>query len=55
MFIKGVKNNDPTSLILIEHAEEGKSIDMFKDPAVRQLIEEAAYIYDSKVISIYFY
>ena len=45
LLIKGINKNYPNSVILIEQAEQGKSIDMFKDPAVRQLIEEAAYIY----------
>ena len=32
---KGVKNDDPTSVILIEQGEEGKSKAMFEDPAVK--------------------
>ena len=36
---KGVKKDDPTSVILIEQGEEGKSIAMFEDPAVKPLIE----------------
>ena len=51
---KGVKKDDPTSVILIEQGEEGKSISMFKDPAVKPLIESAGHIYDSTVISSYF-
>ena len=51
---KGVMKNDPTSVILIEQGEEGKSIAMFKDPAVKPLIESAGHIYDSTVISSYF-
>jgi len=51
---KGVKKNDPTSVILIEQGGEGKSIEMFKDPAVKPLIEGAGHIYDSTVISSYF-
>ena len=51
---KGVKKEDPTSVILIEQAEEGKSIAMFKDPTVKPLIESAGHIYDSTVISSYF-
>ena len=39
---KGVKKDDPTSVILIEQGEEGKSIAMFQDPAVKPLIESAA-------------
>ena len=51
---KGVKKNDPTSVILIEQGEEGKSIAMFEDPAVKPLIESAGHIYDSTVITSYF-
>ena len=51
---KGVKKDDPTSIILIEQGEEGKSIAMFKDPSVKLLIEEAGHIYDSTIISSYF-
>ena len=51
---KGVKKNDPTSVILIEQGEEGKSISMFEDPIVKPLIESAVYIYDSTIISSYF-
>ena len=51
---KGVKKDDPTSVILIERGEEGKSIAMFKDPAVKPLIEGAGHIYDSTVITSYF-
>ena len=51
---KGVKKKDPNSVILIEQGEEGKSIAMFKDPAVKPLIEGAGHIYDSNVISSYF-
>jgi len=43
---KGVKKDDPTSVILIEQGEEGKSIAMFEDPAVKPLIESAGHIYD---------
>ena len=50
---KGNKD-DPTSVILIEQGEEGKSISMFEDPAVKPLIESAGHIYDSTVISSYF-
>ena len=35
---KGVKKDDPTSVILIEQGEEGKSISMFEDSAVRRLL-----------------
>ena len=51
---KGVKKEDPTSVILIEQGEEGKSIAMFEDPAVKPLIESAGHIYDSTVITSYF-
>ena len=51
---KGVKKNDPTSVIIIEQGEEGKSIVMFEDPGVKLLIESAGHIYDSTVISSYF-
>ena len=54
MLYKGVKKDDPTSVILIEQGEEGKSIAMFEDPAVKPLIESAGHIYDSTVISSYF-
>ena len=36
VYIK-VKKNDPTSVILIEQGEEGKSIVMFEDPAEKPL------------------
>ena len=51
---KGLKKDDPTSVILIEQGEEGKAIAMFKDPEVKPLIESAGHIYDSTVISSYF-
>ena len=51
---KGVKKDDPTSVILIEQGEEGKSKAMFEDPAVKPLIESSGHIYDSTVISSYF-
>ncbi len=51
---KGEKKDDPKSLILIEQGEEGKSIAIFEDPAVKPLIESAAHIYDSTVMSSYF-
>ena len=35
---KGVKKDDPTSVILIEQGEEGNSISMFEDSAVRRLL-----------------
>ena len=51
---KGLKKDDPTSVILIEQGKEGKAIAMFKDPAVKPLIESAGHIYNSTVISRYF-
>ena len=50
---KGVKKDDPTSVILIEQGEEGKSIAMFKDPPVKPFIEGAVHIYGSTVMSSY--
>ena len=41
---KGVRKDDPTSVILIEQGEEGKSKAMFEDPAVKPLIEGAGHI-----------
>ena len=49
-----MKKSDPTSLILIEHGEEGKSIAMFEDPAVKPFIAGAGPIFDKTVISRYF-
>ena len=43
---KGVKKEDPTSVILIEQGEEGKSIAMFEDPLVKPLSESDVHIYD---------
>ena len=51
---KDVKKDDPSSVIIIEHGEAGKSIAMFEDPAVKPLIENAGHIYYSTVISSYF-
>ena len=51
---KGVNKYDPTNVIIIEQDEEGKSIAMFKDQAVKPLIESAGHIYDSNVISSHF-
>ena len=50
----GVEKDDPTSVILIEHCEEAKSIAMFEGPALKPLINSAVHIYDSTVISSYF-
>ena len=52
--IKDVKKDGPTSLILIEQGEAGKSIAMFEDPAVNPLIESAGHIYNLTEISSYF-
>ena len=41
---KGVKKDDPTSVILIEQGESGKSIAMFEDPAMKALIGSAGHI-----------
>ncbi len=54
MFIQRCQEDDPTSVILSEQGEEGKSISMFKDSAVKPLIESAGHIYDSTVMSSYF-
>ena len=35
---KGVKKDNPNSVILIEQGKEGKSIGMFEDPVVKPLI-----------------
>ena len=43
---RGVKKDDPTSVILIEQGEEGKSNAMFEDRVVKPVIESAGYIYD---------
>ena len=51
---KDVKKNDPNSVIIMEQGEEDKSITMFKDPAVKPLIENAGHIYDSTIVSSYF-
>ena len=51
---KRLKKDDPKNVILIEQGEEGKSIAMFEDPAVKPLVEVAGHIYYSTVISRYF-
>ena len=51
---KGVRKDDPTSEILIDQGEEGKSKSMFEDQAVKPLIDGADHIYDSTIISSYF-
>ncbi len=43
---KGLKKEDPSSVIRIEQGEEGKSKAMFEDPAMNPLIETAGHIYD---------
>ena len=50
---RGIKKEDPSSAIVIEQAEEGKSIAMFSNPELRPLTEEAEHIYDSTVITSY--
>ena len=52
---RGVKKDDCSSAVVIEQAEEGKSIAMFSNPEVRPLIEEAGHIYDSTVITSFTY
>ena len=49
---RGIKKEDPSSDVLIEQAEEGKSIATFSNSEVRPLIEKAVHIYDSTVITI---
>ena len=44
---RGVKKDDQSSAVVIEQAEEGKTIAMFSNPEERPLIEEAEQIYDS--------
>ena len=51
---KGVKKEDPTSVILIEQGEEGKSIAMFEDPAVKPLIESAGHIFIQPLLPVTF-
>ena len=51
---KGVKKDNLAIIILIEQGG-GKSIAMFEDPTVKPLIENICHIYDSTVISTYFY
>ena len=50
---RGINKEDPSSAVVIEQAEEGKSIAMFSNPEVRPLIEKAGHIYDSTVITSY--
>ena len=40
----GINKEDPSSAVVIEQAEEGKSIAMFSNPEVRPLIEEARHM-----------
>ncbi len=40
-------------IVVIEQAEECKSIAKFSNPDLRPLIEEAGHIYDSTVITSY--
>ena len=51
---KGLKKDGPTSVIRIKQGEEGKSISMFKDPAVKTLIKNTGHIYDSTFVLKYF-
>ena len=51
---KGVKKDDPTSLIPLKQGKEGKSIIMLKDPEVKPPIESAGHIYNSIVMSSFF-
>ena len=51
---KDVKKDDPSSVILIEQGEAGKSTAMFEDPAVQPSIENVGLLYDSLIISSYF-
>ena len=48
---RGINKEDPSSAVVIEQGEEGKSIAMFSNPEVRPLIEEAGDIYDSTITS----
>ena len=50
---RGIKKEDLSSAVVMEQAEEGKSIVMFSNPKSRPLIEEAGHIYDSTVITTY--
>ena len=43
---RGVKKGDLSSAVVIEQAEEGKSIAMYSNPEVRPLIEEVRHIYN---------
>ena len=38
---RGINKEDSSNAVVIEQAEEGKSIAMFSNPEVRPLIEEA--------------
>tara|TARA_B100000214_G_scaffold289235_1_gene218843 strand:- start:118 stop:309 length:192 start_codon:yes stop_codon:yes gene_type:complete len=48
-----VKKEYPSSAVVIEQADEGKSIAMFSNPEVRPLIQEVGHIYDSTLITSY--
>ena len=50
---RGINKEDPSSAVVIEQAEEGKSIAMFSNPEVRALIYEDVHIYDSTIITSY--
>ena len=50
---RGINKDAPSSAVVIEQAEEGKSIAMFSNPEVKPLIEVGGHIYDSTVITSY--
>ena len=54
LLYKGIKKDDPTSVILIEQGEERKSIAMFEDQALKPFIKGTGHINDSTVISSHF-
>ena len=47
----GLKTKDAVSAIVIEQAEEVKSIAMFSNPEVNFLFEETGHTYDSTLIT----
>ncbi len=46
-----IKKENPSSSVVIEQAEESKSIEIFSNTEVKPLIEEAEQIYDSTIIT----
>ena len=48
-----LKKEDTSGAIVMEQAEEGKSIAMFSNPEVSPLIEDDGHIYDLTVITSY--